>query len=97
MRNLSADTRMKLSLDSAENRRVQKIMVESSEASTTHFIELPNNPYMQPNYVDHNNKDLEITQEEEIVRKNDPETFLYLMLLKKMKKNPQANVTKDLK
>ena len=97
MRNLSADTRMKLSLDSAENRRAQKIMVESSEASTTHFIELPNNPYMQSNYVDHNNKDLEITQEEEIVRKNDPETFLYLMLLKKMKKNPQANVTKDLK
>ena len=47
--------------------------------------------------MDVNNKDLEVTKEEEIVRKNDPETFLYLMLLKKMKKNPQGNVTQDIK
>ena len=32
-----------------------------------------------------------------MIRHTDPETFLYLMLLKKMKRNPCANVTKETK
>lgn len=41
--------------------------------------------------------DVHITKEEELIRLRDPETFLYLMLLKKMKQNPSANVTTDTK
>ena len=40
---------------------------------------------------------IQITPEEEIVRQTDPETFLYLILLKKMKQNPSANVTTQIK
>ena len=32
-----------------------------------------------------------------MIRRRDPETFLYLMLLKKMKQNPSANVTTETK
>lgn len=87
-----------VSLDSRKRNKQHRIIVESSDDnSTTHFIELPNNPYIEPDYVNKNLDDIQLSKEEEMVRRRDPETFLYLMLLKKMKKNPQAKVTQEMK
>ena len=58
---------------------------------------MPNNPFLQANYLLDGTDKIEITPEEEIVRQTDPETFLYLVLLKKMKQNPNANVTSQIK
>ena len=95
-RNQSAETRQFIQIESSKGNG-QRIIIESSDDSTTHFIELPNNPYLEPSYLEDGMDKIEITPEEEMVRRTDPETFLYLILLKKMKQNPSANVTTKIK
>ena len=58
---------------------------------------MPNNPFLEASYLLDGVDKIEISPEEEIVRQTDPETFLYLILLKKMKQNPNANVTSVIK
>ena len=74
-------------------------MESSDDESTNRFIELPINPFLglDQNSLYSSEEYIVITKEEEMIRHTDPETFLYLMLLKKMKQNPCANVTKETK
>ena len=52
-RNQSAETRQYVQIESSTNKNGnQRVIIESSDDSTTHFIELPNNPFLQPNYVE---------------------------------------------
>ena len=91
IRNESADSRHVVSIES--RRRQDPLLVhESSDASTTHFIELPSNPYLRKP-ADKLAKGKDLASEDEILRRTDPETYLYLVLLKKMQKNPDAKVT----
>ena len=70
----------------------------ASDDSTTHFIELPDNPYLRPNFGSNSSQVEEnLTEEEKMVRRTDPETFLYLYLLKKMKRNSNAKVLREIK
>ena len=41
--------------------------------------------------------DENLTEQERYLKKKDPETFLYMMILRKMRKNPEAKVTERTK
>ena len=78
----------------------QRVIQESSASDGESFIELPNNPYLHPSYVQQQNSfadQIYLTPDEERIRNTDPETFLYLMLLKKIPPNPNAKVTQRTK
>ena len=95
-RNASADPRQVIKV----GQPIKRLTAESSDGEySTKFIELPTNPYLglDKNSLYSSEDFIVVTKEEEMIRHTDPETFLYLMLLKKMKKNPCANVTKETK
>ena len=78
-----------------------RVIRESSASDGESFIELPNNPYLNPSYVQNTTSSfgdhIYLTPDEERIRHTDPETFLYLMMLKKMPPNPNAKVTQKTK
>ena len=95
-RNASADTRHVIKV----GHPIKRIAAESSDGDyDTNFIELPTNPFLglDQNSLYSSEDFIVITKEEESKRYSDPETFLYLMLIKKMQRNPCANVIKETK
>ena len=72
-------------------------MIESSDDSMSHFIELPNNPYLTSPYLEDGRQQIMITKQEDMIRRTDPESFFYLIIHKLMRNNPAANTTCEIK
>ena len=65
-------------------------MIHLSQSKLPSFAEDSSNQERMSMATDQN-----LTEQERYLKKTDPETFLYMMILRKMRKNPEAKVTDE--